>query len=315
MNLAIVATLPLSTAAQEVAMAVALAVVLWRRRIEPAPWLLPAVALALIWTLSSFASLDLREGIGHAWLLAPLLAVPAFARGQAVERVGIAAALVAAGWAVVQRIGGEPGHAGMSHHLTLAYALLPPLGVAIFRGWWGAVAGLLAGIASTGSLGAVPAAIATLAVARMGRPLVVLPVAALATVLALPLLADPEELTQRAVLWTGGLSLRGVGAGAYPEASAIPYDQLQTGFWFPNHAHDSAIQVLAVLGPAGLVALVWFVGAVLVHAHRAAAAGVVGVLVGGLTQDTLGDLEVARAAFVWLALVGTSNSASGSERA
>jgi hypothetical protein len=111
------------------------------------------------------------------------------------------------------------------------------------------------------------------------------------------------------VLWTGGLASLGTptGPGGYAAASALAYDRLEPGFWFPNHAHDSAIQLLAVLGPAGLCAQIWL-GAVALRVPRdaplavGAAAGLVGVAVGALTQDTLGDLEVARAAWVWIAL-------------
>ncbi|MBM4393523.1 MAG: hypothetical protein FJ090_20560, partial [Deltaproteobacteria bacterium] len=53
------------------------------------------------------------------------------------------------------------------------------------------------------------------------------------------------------------------------------------------------------------------VAAVLRRAHPAAAAGLVGVLVGGFTQDTLGDLEVARAALAWIAVLGTSGQDRG----
>ncbi|MFZ5475659.1 MAG: hypothetical protein ACOZNI_02690, partial [Myxococcota bacterium] len=153
----------------------------------------------------------------------------------------------------------------------------------------------------------VPLAV-TVAAARAGRAGIWLAAGAIATVALLPL-ADPDELRQRAILWTGGLSFLAdgpVGPGGYAEASDAAYDRLSPGFHFANHAHDAAIQVLAVLGPAGLVATVALCAAALARGSRGAAAGLAGVLVGGMTQDTLGDLEVARACWVWLAL---SNSA------
>ena len=121
------------------------------------------------------------------------------------------------------------------------------------------------------------------------------------TVLALPF-ADRTELAERAVLWTGGLTVglgSPAGPGSYPAVSAPVYDALQRGFWFPNHAHDSATQLLAVLGPAGwLCGLLW-VAALFDGFGAGAAAGLAGVCIGSLTQDTLGDLEVVRAAVTW----------------
>lgn len=307
MNLLIFGSLPLSTAAQEIAMALACASALRTRTVRADPWLPAAFALAVLWTLSSIASGNVREGLGHAWQFAPLLAVSAHRGGEWVERTGLFAAIVAASWAVVQWASGDTGHAGFPQHLTLAYALLPPLGVAAARGRWSVVCVLLAGIGATRSEGAILATAATLVVARWGRPTTALIAGALATVAMLPLLADVDELRQRSILWTGGLWLaraRGLGAGAYGHASVLAYDRLSPGFYFPNHAHDSAIQLLAVLGPAGLVAAVAFVVLVFRHAQPAAAAGFVGILIGGLTQDTWGDLEVIRAALAWLALLG-----------
>ena len=53
---------------------------------------------------------------------------------------------------------------------------------------------------------------------------------------------------------------------------------------------------------AGLGALAWLVATGIHKGERGAAAGLAGVLVGGLTQDVLGDLEVARATWTWLAV-------------
>ncbi len=314
MNLLIFASLPMSTAAQEIVMAFACANALRLRNLRAAPWLPAAGALAVVWVLSALASGNAREGLGHAWQLAPLVAVAAHRGGEMVERIGLLAASFAAIWAGCQWAAGGIGHAAFPQHLTLAYALLPPLGVAAARGRWATVCILLTGIAATRSDGAILATLATLAVARFGRPTLILGGAALATVALLPLLANADELRQRSVLWTGGLSLldaRGVGAGAYGAASAGAYDNLSPGFYFPNHAHDAAIQLLAVLGPAGLVAAAAFVAVVFRTAASAASAGLVGILVGGLTQDTWGDLEVIRAALAWLALIGSRARNSG----
>jgi hypothetical protein len=106
--LALFVALPLSTAAQELALGLALAYALSRpsrARLRDEPWGRAAAAVAIVWILLATASGDLHEGLGHAWLLAPLLAVPALlggggdARGR-IERVGLLAASVAAVWAI-----------------------------------------------------------------------------------------------------------------------------------------------------------------------------------------------------------------------
>lgn len=310
--IAVFVTMPLSTGAHEVTMAVAMAlafVVGRRRALFEAPWGRFGVALAVIWVALAAASGDLREGLGHAWLLSPLFAVSAL-RGSdtdTVERWGVGAACVAAAWALGQRALGQVGTGPMSHHLSLAYALLPPLGVAISRRWWAPGLVLTAGVLSTGSEGAVVAVGVTLAASLLPTR-ATLPAAGVgivATLAALPF-ADRSELAQRAVLWTGGLRVARegpVGPGAYPEASASVYEQLSPGFWFPNHAHDANIQALAVLGPAGLVATLALVVVACTRGARGAAAGIAGVAVGALTQDVFGDLEVARACWAWLALL------------
>jgi hypothetical protein len=161
---------------------------------------------------------------------------------------------------------------------------------------------IAAGVLATGS-GAAPVALLATLAALVVSPLAALAGGAVLTLAGLPF-ADPEELRQRAILWTGGLSLppASAGAGGYAAASVPAYNALSPGFYFPNHAHDSFIQLRAVLGGAGWLATLGVLATALTAAPRAAVAGLVGITVGALTQDTFGDLEVARAAWVWLAL-------------
>jgi hypothetical protein len=322
---ALFVALPLSTAAQELTLALALLYGLTRptrARLGHEPWGRAALAAAVVWILLAMMSGNLHEGLGHAWLLAPLVAIPAVlgdddAARARVERIGLLAAGVAAAWGIGQRALGGVGTAGLSHHLSLAYALLVPLGVAMATRRWGTAAVLAAGVFATGSEGAVVALGVTATAALSRRPLPALAVGT-ATMLALLWLADANELHERAILWTGGLTIAGggaVGPGAYAAASGPAYDTLSPGFWFPNHAHDSAIQLLAVLGPAGLVAMLGLALLALRHGAVGPAAGLAGVLVGALTQDVLGDLEVARAAWAWLALYGGTRAISGNPAA
>lgn len=305
-------SLPISTAAQEIALGLGLACAVaspTRARLWREPWGRATLAAAVVWVLLIGASGNLREGLGHAWLLAPLVVVPALAdprhRGI-IERFGLAAAAIAALWAMGQRATGGAGSAGLSHHLSLAYALLPALGVALVTRRWAHAVVLALGVVATGSDGARVALAVTVLATQIRRPGIAL-VVGVGVTLALLGSAAPEELRQRAVLWTGGLTVAAAGAvgpGGYAVASAPVYDVLAPGFWFPNHAHDSAIQLLAVLGPAGLVATLGLALLGLRHGALGPAAGLAGVLVGALTQDVLGDLEVARSVWGWLALYG-----------
>lgn len=315
--------LPLGTAPMEIATGLVALVAAARARTlglraswsGAPPWVPVAGVLALTHLLSALASGDLREGLGQGWPLVPLVALPLLRPDPRVAAAGVLAAVAAGGWAVAQAFDHRVGTGAFSHHLTLAYALLPPFGWAVARGRWWAGAVLAAGVLATASVGAVVPLAATLAAARWARPALAWLGGATAIVLLLPA-ALPDELRQRAVLWTAGLELAAtgpVGAGGYPEAVAAVQDRLVPGFHFPNHAHDSAIQVLATGGWAALLALAGLVTAGLVRGERAGAAGLAGVALGALTQDTFGDLEVARAAWVWLALAGTAPEATRSD--
>lgn len=101
MTALVLGTLPLSTAAHEIAMTLALlAAVASRARAAwwSAPWAPAALAVAGTWVASSLASGDLREGLGHAWVLAPIVALPALGGGRWTVRIGLGAACLAAAW-------------------------------------------------------------------------------------------------------------------------------------------------------------------------------------------------------------------------
>ena len=323
----------LGTFASEITVGVALAVALGLGALGAAPfrmlggpWLL---AYAAVWFLMVPVSGNFHEGIGHVWPLAPLLVIPMLRGVDGVDaepsiRAGLWAAAGLGLWGAAEGTMRE-AHGPYSHHLTLAYALLPPLGVALQRRSALALPMVL-GVLGSRSSGALVALAVTAVLgvwagfdeargrsgARWRGPTGALLGMAL-TVLGLPF-ADPTEVHSRAILWTGGLRVAQdgpVGPGGYPAASALIYDKLEPGFWFPNHAHDSATQVYAVLGPAGwlcalLLVTAWFEGF-----GVGAAAGLAGVCVGSLTQDNFGDLEVIRAITVWGALTACASGAAG----
>lgn len=313
--LVVLAALPWATSVQEIGLALLLTMALFDGRARAflaLPWALPALATAGAWVLASFASGDVREGLGHAWLLAPVVALAGLAPGAESRRrrelVGLGTAAAAAALAIGQAVQGAAATGAFSHHLTLAYALVVPFGVALAARRWAVAATLAAGVLATRSDAAPVALLATAAAALGLRPGLAAALGAALTLAGLRFAARPDELAQRAVLWTGGLLIPPghAGAGGYRAASAPIYESLQPGFWFPNHAHDAFVQLAATAGAAGWVATLALVVVAFTRGARGAAAGLVGVLVGALTQDTLGDLEVARAAWVWLAILGTS---------
>lgn len=320
---AVLVTLPLSTGAHEVSMALLLGWALLVRRaagFSALPWSGAAVATAAACVLGAWASGDVREGFGQAWLLAPLVALAGPVEEGSMRwllRLGVGAAAVAAAMAVTQAAVGGEGRGLFSHHLSLAYALLPPFAVALSRRQFPLAALLAAGVLAARSDAAPIALLATALAVWTGRPLVATLLGSVATLGALAGFAGTDELRQRAVLWTGGLLVGpgSAGAGGYALASAPEYERLSPGFWFPNHAHDSFIQLGATLGAGGVLAMAVLVLAAMKHGHPAARAGLAGVLVGGLTQNTLGDLEVARAVWVWLAILGTVGHAGGQSAA
>ena len=318
---ALAATIPLSTAGQEVATGLALVVVLSRRGdAAPRPLDLPVLAVASLAALGSLAGGTLGDAIGVGWAFLPFVLLPrlcAAHNAPTAARVAVGATGAAALAAVVDAASGGDGRGLASHHLTTAYALLPAL--VAFASQTGSLAGwagfLLvgAGIAATGSAGAAVAAPTALLALWTGRPGWSALAGAVATVIGLATFADGGELRQRAILWTGGLAvaLRGpVGPGGYAAASTIPYDELAPGFWFPNHAHDGVVQALATLGPAGLVALGWLLWTV-ARLGPCSAAAVVGLAIGAATQDVFGDLEVLRALALWAAIEGQRRAPVG----
>lgn len=272
----------------------------------------PVLVLALAFALSAPLGGPgaWLEVLGRAWPLAPLLAVPCLARARdpRVELAGLVAACLPAAWGVGQRLLGQDGSGPWSHHLTLGYALIPPLAVATHRGRWPVAAVLLAGVGSTGGSGPLLAAGVVLLATRL-----LAPVLALGAGLALAMAAigagawqGRADVAERAVLWASGALLGlghplGIGTGGFRDAAAAVQDDIAPGFHFPLHAHDSALQLGALVGLGGWIALLWLGVELWRRGDRAGRAALAALAVGSLTQDVLGDMEVARTAAAWLA--------------
>ena len=94
------------------------------------------------------------------------------------------------------------------------------------------------------------------------------------------------------------------------------HHQLESGFYFPHHSHDSLLQLLDT-GSLGTWAVLAWIGWVTVRSgSRLAMALCAAVLVGALTQDVLGDREVLQALALWLglALADCEGTEAASER-
>lgn len=296
--------LPLGTSALEITTGLALAGALWvgRERLPGMADLL--IPVALIGVALQVASPGVAA-LGKLWPLALVVAVPILAdtshRERAVQ-VGLAsAALVGVGSLLTA--GSWPALGPFSHHLTLGYALIPPLAAAVHRRSWLCAAGIGAGILASASSG--PVLSAGLVVATLwwspGTALVGGAAVSLALISAL---SHQPALSERAVLWSAGALVaveHPIGAGAESVRSAMvaAQDHLSPGFYFPYHAHDAALQAAAMSGMAVWIGLVWLLWSLWQRADTGGRAALVGVLIGGMTQDTLGDLEVIRALCAW----------------
>ena len=316
--------LPIAMAPLEIAMAITLTVCLACGRWTPNPWLQPTLLWIGAWLLAAVphGSPVIIESLGFGWALTALVVVPplvGLTDRDFVIRRGIEAAALIAIVALLQRLTtGQAASAGFSHHLTLAYALLPPLAVATARGQWREVIAIGAGILATGSEGAViPFAVAILA-SRTKRPVATALIGAVLLLGALFIAQDSNQVAERAVLWTGSVDVvlnhpQGTGATRFEPLAQIAFEGLRPGMWFPYHAHDATLQQAGVAGVAGLIAMVWMGVCVFRRGHPAAVAGIAALTVAGLTQDVWGDLEVIRSGTFWLALLSSDPKVTTTE--
>ena len=280
--------------------------------------LLLLLSLATVPTSAAPLGTALRAALEPVWAWSPLLLLPALSlRPPQVERatrVGLGAAGLLGAAALVRsfylgQLPWElPARGLFSHHLTLGYALLPPLAVALQRRRWLPALGMVAGVVAAGSSG--PAlALAVILGGLLVGPLAALLGGALAAVGLVASLATDPQVHERALLWTSGALLAlsrpmGTSAAGFREAVAPVQDALSPGFYFPLHAHDTALQAAAVAGLGAWVVWGWLLWTLWRRGGTAGRLAIAALLVGGTTQDTLGDLEVVRALCVWAVLAG-----------
>jgi hypothetical protein len=325
--------LPLGTTPMEGAALIAAGAALLGRQRREQPLLAPALVLLFALGMASGG----RGGAGlwaaalGAWAWVLVVALPPLT-GQLsavalrrVETAGLWAAALAGGWALVEvGMSGAPPwerpvDGPFSHHLTLGYALLPPLARALHTRRWGFGVLIGLGVLSAGASGPLLAGV-VLGVALWAPPIGALAGGVAVTLVTIVVLAGDPELYQRVVLWTSGgvaavqqpLGVGGLGARG---ALSLAQFQLLPGFHFPLHAHDSALQLSVVGGFGAWIAVAWLLVALWRRSHRAGRAAIAAVVVGGLTQDTVGDLEVLRSLCAWalLPVFGEPGDAAGVE--
>ncbi len=307
-------SLPLGAAAVEIATALAAAAALVAAarlpRARVAPLAGPAAAVAAAWLLAAAGrgGAQLVEALGRAWVLAPALAIPPLLAGlperwlRRAEGAGLLVAALVGCAAVAEFAWTGQARGPFSHHLTLGYALVVPLARAAAAREPVAVLAILAGVVGAGATGPLVAAAVALAGATW-RPGLALALGLAGSLAGLAWLAPAGEVHERALLWHTGelLAVRplGVGPAGFRAAAAAIQPGLADGFYYPLHAHDAALQVAALAGLGAWVAWAWLLAVLWRRADRAGRAALAAILVGGLTQDTLGDLEVARALLAW----------------
>ena len=319
--------LVLGTAPLEISLGLALGVGLWcgDRRSLPMFEPLLAVAFCLAFAALGHSSAVWIEAAGRCWPLLGVIAVPMLvgrthSEGEALgpkrirdlEQVGLVMAATAGLWAVTEAalLGRWPWLQGVdgpfSHHLTLGYALLIPLARALQRRAWVLGTIIALGVGCAGASGPLLSG-GVMLVALMGRPRLALVGGSILALGIMQLLAVDPELYQRVVLWAGGVGITvshpfGLGPGDFRDGMAIVQSGLDPDFHFPLHAHDSALQFGVMAGLGSWVVGGWFLWRLWQLCGRAGRAAIAAMVVGSLTQDTLGDLEVIRALTIWCLL-------------
>jgi hypothetical protein len=311
---ALLAGIALGTTACEIATGIALAAVLSDRQAREAAWRSeltgPLLVLAGAWLcLGLRADGHPWASLGRVWSVVPIVCAAALPLSP---QLGVRLALPAAAWCVggaalaAWKAGGMPtsedaGAGPWDHHLTATYALVGPAIAAVYLRQWREAAALCAAVLCTGSLGGVAGLTGALATMSLGIPA---GAAAILGALFLPLLS-PGLVGDRAVLWTAGAQLVGDGGvppGGWRAAVAPVHQAWDPTFEFPQHAHDTALQLAGDAGPAGWIALAWGLRVLLRDRRAWALPLLVALVCGGWSQDWFGDLEAVRAAGVWLVL-------------
>ena len=247
------------------------------------------------------------EGLGKWWLFCPLIFLPpVLSHISQAERTRLLywACVALGGLAVVgcwQALNGEMAHAWYSHHLTFGYLLLMPFAYCIHRRHWGISVLLALGVLATKAQGPLYSLIVVFFSIWLS-PKQLMIGGSLGVFALFVFLSDTAYFQERLAIWGSALELLqahplGTGVTQFRELYAAAQAS-HDPFYFPHHAHDSAIQQALWFGVP-----IWVAWAVLLRSWWSwsdwGKTMLVAVLLGSFTEDTLGDMEVLRILLVF----------------
>ena len=297
----------MGTAAIEVSMVILALVSVWRcRRIPQIPnglLLYAVVAIAAIRVPS-----DVVEGLGKWWLFCPLIFLPPLLKSlPQLERTRmlVGASVAMSGLALVgcwQVFQGEVAHGWYSHHLSFGYLLLVPFAYCLSQRHWVLAVLLALGVLSTKAQGPLYSLLVLLSSIWLS-PKQMMVGGSFGVFVLFVLLSDSPYFQERLAIWGTALELlqiypMGTGVTEFRELYAAVQASHEPPFFFPHHAHDSAIQQALWFGIP-----IWVAWAMLLRSWWSwsnwGKMALVSILLGSFTEDTLGDMEVLRILLVF----------------
>ena len=297
----------LGTAAIEISTVLVVIVAVWQcRKIPSIPEGL------LIYGIMAAAAIrapqDIVEGLGKWWLFAPLIFLPPLLKTLSSEKrrqMLFYGALAMGGLALVgciQAFQGSVAKGWYSHHLSFAYMLLMPLAYCLHHRHWSVALIIGCGVFATQAQGPMYSMLA-LVISLWVRPKYVLIVGCVGIFGIFLVLSEQPYFQERLAIWGSALDLlqmypMGTGVSHFREWYTLAQSRFDPPFYFPHHAHDSAIQQALWFGVP-----IWLAWAVLLRSWWTWAtwgqAMLVAIILGSFTEDTFGDMEILRILLVF----------------
>lgn len=285
------------------------------------------VALVCVWRLKKIPSIptplliyggialcsirvvdDVHEVLGKWWLFSPLIFLPPLLSEITANQrfrillFGSRALAMLALFGCWQSLNGTPGQGWYSHHLSFGYMLLMPLAFTCHFRLWGTMVLVLLGIISTQAQGPLYSSIAVICAQWVSSRLI-LQLGVIGICGLFWLFFEQAYFQERMVIWESALNLLqeypfGTGVSRFREYYSVAQSRLDPSFYFPHHAHDSAIQQALWFGIP-----IWFAWGKLFQDwwtwNKWGRVMLVALILGSFTEDTFGDMEVLRALLVF----------------